>query len=156
MPKRFDLVAVGSGAATSGVAMKCRKAGWSVALVDSQPFGGTCAVRGCDPKKVLVGATEVLDWAARLEGKGVRVAEAKIDWPQLMHFKRSFTDPVPPSRERSFTRAGIEVFHGRAHFVGSSSVEVNGETLDGRYVPRDIKTMIFSYPTVASDIVYMM
>ena len=54
MSKSFDLVAIGSGAAASGVAMKCRKAGWSVALIDSQPLGGTCAVRGCDPKKVLV------------------------------------------------------------------------------------------------------
>ena len=95
MSKSFDLVAIGSGAAASGVAMKCRKAGWSVALIDSQPLGGTCAVRGCDPKKVLVGATEALDWTARLNGKGVRAAEAKIDWRELMHFKRSFTEPVP-------------------------------------------------------------
>ncbi len=134
MSKSFDLIAIGSGAGASGVAMKCRKAGWSVALIDSQPLGGICAVRGCDPKKVLVAATEALDWTARLEGKGVRAAEAKIDWRELMHFKRSFTEPVPAGREKSFTRAGIEVFHGRAHFVGSSTMEVNGETLDARYV----------------------
>jgi len=94
----------------------------------------TSAVRGCDPKKVLVGVTEALDWTARLEGQGVRAAEAKIDWRELMHFKRSFTEPVPASREKSFTRAGIEVFHSRAHFVGSSIIDVNGETLDARYV----------------------
>jgi len=134
MPKKVDLVAIGSGAAASGVAMKCRKAGWSVALIDSQPLGGTCAVRGCDPKKVLVGATEALDWMERLAGKGVRSTEATIDWPELMRFKRSFTEPVPASREKSFTRAGIEVIHGRARFVGASTIEVNGETLDARYV----------------------
>ncbi len=134
MSKAFDLVAIGSGAAASGVATECRKAGWNVALVDSQPLGGTCALRGCDPKKVLVGATEALDWAQRLQGKGVRSAEATVDWPELMRFKRSFTEPVPASLEKSFTRAGIEVFHGRAHFVGSSTIEVNGETLDARYV----------------------
>src|SRR5437764_6740480 len=33
-----------------------RSAGWEVAIIDSKPFGGTCALRGCDPKKVLVGA----------------------------------------------------------------------------------------------------
>jgi glutathione reductase (NADPH) len=134
MSKAFDLVAIGSGAAASGVATKCRKAGWSVALVDSRPLGGTCALRGCDPKKVLVGATEALDWTQRLQGKGVRSAGATVDWPELMRFKRSFTEPVPASLEKSFTRAGIEVFHGRARFVGSSSIEVNGETLDARYV----------------------
>jgi glutathione reductase (NADPH) len=134
MSKAFDLIAIGSGAAASGVAMKCRKAGWSVALIDSLPFGGTCAVRGCDPKKVLVGATEALDWAQRLQGKGVRSPRATLDWPELMQFKRSFTEPVPASMEKSFTGAGIEVFHGRAHFVGSSAIEVDGETLDARHV----------------------
>ena len=134
MSKSVDLVAIGSGAASSGVAVKCRKAGWRVALVDSQPLGGTCAVRGCDPKKVLVGATEALDWTERLAGKGVRSRETKIDWPELMRFKRSFTEPVPASREKSFTRAGIDVLHGRAHFVGPNTVEVNGETLEARYV----------------------
>ncbi|GMR23885.1 MAG: NAD(P)/FAD-dependent oxidoreductase [Acidobacteriota bacterium] len=134
MSKSFDLIAIGSGSGASGVAMKCRKAGWSVALIDSQPLGGTCAVRGCDPKKVLVGAAEALDRIARLEGKGIRATEAKIDWRELMRFKRSFTEPVPASREEGFTRAGIEVFHGRAHFVSSSAMEVNGETLDARHV----------------------
>jgi len=56
MPKRFDVVVIGTGAAASTVATRCRAAGWQVAITDSRPFGGTCALRGCDPKKVLVGA----------------------------------------------------------------------------------------------------
>jgi glutathione reductase (NADPH) len=36
-------------------------AGWNVAIVDSLPFGGTCALRGCDPKKVLVEAAKIID-----------------------------------------------------------------------------------------------
>jgi glutathione reductase (NADPH) len=133
MTKNFDLVAIGSGAAASTVAMKCRKAGWSVALIDSRPLGGTCALRGCDPKKVLVGATEALDWSRRLRGKGVR-ADVQLDWPELMRFKRSFTEPVPENREKSFTRAGIEVFHGRARFAGPRSVRVGDDVLEARYV----------------------
>ncbi len=133
MTKNFDLVAIGSGAAASTVAMKCRKAGFRVALIDSRPLGGTCALRGCDPKKVLVGATEALDSSRRLRGKGVR-ADVRLDWPELMRFKRSFTEPVPENRERSFTRAGIEVFHGRARFAGPRSVRVGDDVLEGRYV----------------------
>ena len=53
-----DLIVIGTGTAASVVAMGCRKAGWSVAVVDHQPFGGTCALRGCDPKKMLIAATE--------------------------------------------------------------------------------------------------
>jgi glutathione reductase (NADPH) len=63
--RRFDLVAIGTGTAASTVATKCRNAGWRVAVIDSRPFGGSCALRGCDPKKVLVGATEALDHIRR-------------------------------------------------------------------------------------------
>lgn len=58
--KTFDLVVIGTGSAASTVASQCRAAGWQTAIVDSRPFGGTCALRGCDPKKVLVGAAEVM------------------------------------------------------------------------------------------------
>lgn len=54
MRKQFDLIVIGTGSAASTVAHECRSAGWDVAIIDSRPFGGTCALRGCDPKKVLV------------------------------------------------------------------------------------------------------
>jgi glutathione reductase (NADPH) len=55
---KFDLIVIGTGTAASTVAYKCRSAGWNVAVIDSLPFGGTCALRGCDPKKVLVEAAK--------------------------------------------------------------------------------------------------
>jgi len=53
MIKKFDVVVIGTGSAASVVAARCRQAGRQVAVIDSKPFGGTCALRGCDPKKVL-------------------------------------------------------------------------------------------------------
>jgi glutathione reductase (NADPH) len=134
MTRKFDLVAIGTGSAASAVASRCRSAGWQVAIVDSRPFGGTCALRGCDPKKVLVGAAEAVDWARRMKGKGIRAEQLRIDWQELMRFKRSFTEPVPKSREEGFAKAGIAAFHGRARFVGPSSVQVNDDVLEGRHV----------------------
>ncbi len=146
MTRKFDLVVIGTGAAASAVARRCRSAGWQVAIVDSRPFGGTCALRGCDPKKVLVGAAEVVDWVHRMTGKGVRAEQLRIDWQELMRFKRSFTEPVPKKQEESFAKAGIAAFHGRARFVGPSSVQVNDDLLEGRYIgiaagqrPADLK-----------------
>ena len=117
-----------------------------MAVIDSRPFGGTCALRGCDPKKVLVGAAEAVDWVRRMKGKGIRAEEICIDWQELMRFKRSFTEPVPRNREEEFAKAGIAAFHGRARFAGPSSVQVNDEVLEGRYVviaagqkPADLK-----------------
>ena len=133
MAKTYDLVVIGTGTAAQTAASRCSAAGWRVAIVDHQPFGGTCALRGCDPKKVLVGATEAVDRARRLRGKGV-AGDASIDWGELMKFKRSFTDPVPESREKTFARKGIDAYHGRAAFAGERAVEVAGETLEGRFV----------------------
>ena len=77
MSKNYDLIVIGTGSAASTVAYKCRSAGWEVVVIDSRPFGGTCALRGCDPKKVLVGAAELLDWHNRMAGYGIISKDAK-------------------------------------------------------------------------------
>ena len=134
MASEFDLVVIGTGSAGGTVASLCRTAGWRVAIVDSRPLGGTCALRGCDPKKVLVGAAEVIDWVRRMKGRGIVADGARIDWPELMRFKRSFTEPVPGQREKSFSSAGIATFHGRARFADQNSVRVGDEVLKARHV----------------------
>ncbi len=132
MLRKFDLVVIGTGSAASTVAYECRKAGWEVAIIDSRPFGGTCALRGCDPKKVLVGVAEIIDSNVRLAGRGVN-SRATIDWPTLMRFKRTFTEPVPENREKGFSSAGIAAVHGRAHFVDQTSVAVGEDTLSAKH-----------------------
>jgi glutathione reductase (NADPH) len=132
MLRKFDLVVIGTGSAASNVAYQCRKAGWEVAIIDSRPFGGTCALRGCDPKKVLVGVAEGVDSNKRLMNRGV-TSEASIDWPALMRFKRTFTEPVPENREKGFASAGIATFHGRAHFVDQTSIVVGNDTISPKH-----------------------
>jgi glutathione reductase (NADPH) len=134
MDKNFDLVVIGTGAAGATAAYKCRDAGWEVAIVDSRPFGGTCALRGCDPKKVLVGAADLVDWLRRMDGKGVSSTDAKIDWSALMRFKKTFTDPVPEDREKKYAQAGIAMFHGRTHFVDRTRLRVGDDNLNGRFI----------------------
>ena len=51
MRKSFDVVVIGTGEAGAAAALGCRAAGQSVAVVDSLPYGGTCGLRGCDPKR---------------------------------------------------------------------------------------------------------
>src|ERR1700674_119747 len=109
-----DLIVIGTGSAAGSVAYPCRSAGWSVTVIDSRPFGGTCQLRGCDPKKVLVGGAELVDWGRRTQSNGVPSLGLTIDWPDLMRFKRTFADPVPEQNERSFANAGIGPLHGRA------------------------------------------
>jgi glutathione reductase (NADPH) len=137
MARQFDLIALGTGSAAAAAAYRCRAAGWQVAVVDSRPFGGTCALRGCDPKKVLVGAADLVDWSRRMQGKGVGAGGLAIDWPALMRFKRTFTGPVPQHREQGFLEAGIVPFHGRARFLDEHTVQVGDDpanVLTARYV----------------------
>jgi len=131
MAEQFDLVVVGTGAGGSAPASRCRAAGWRVAVVDDQPYGGTCELRGCDPKKVLAGAAEIVAWHRRMRGCGV-AGEAAIDWPALMQFKRTFTDPAPPRHQRAFEQAGIVTYHGRARFTDESHMLITAVDEHGR------------------------
>jgi len=133
MDRRFDLVVVGTGV-TSAVASRCREAGWTVAVVDSNPFGGTCALRGCVPKKILVGAAEAVNGARDMADKGVPAADLTIDWPALMRFKHSLVDPTTERTIEAWAKIGIEQFHGRARFVGPTALAVGADRLIARRV----------------------
>lgn len=133
MNRSFDLIVIGTGEAGALVATRSRAAGWKVAIVDCRPFGGTCGLRGCDPKKVLVGAAQAVDWTRRLQGKGL-TNDTQIDWPALIRFKRTFTDPFPQGREAGFVKAGIETIHGTARFVSKTSIQVGNDVLEAKHI----------------------
>jgi len=133
MDRQYDLVVVGTGV-TSAVASRCREAGWTVAVVDSRPFGGTCALRGCVPKKILVSAAEAVHAARDMADKGVPAAGLTVDWGPLMRFKRSQVDSTTQHTEKAWADMGIEQFHGRARFVGATTLAVGDDRLSGRRV----------------------
>jgi glutathione reductase (NADPH) len=131
--KAYDLVVIGSGTAAQVVSARVRAAGWSVAVIDHLPFGGTCALRGCDPKKMLISGAEAIDMARRMRGRGA-TGELGIDWPELIAFKRTFTDPVPQKQEQRLAERGIAAFHGQARFTGRTTIAVDGQNLQARHV----------------------
>lgn len=134
MNNKFDVVVIGSGVAGATVAHNCRAAGWSVAIVDSLPFGGTCALRGCDPKKVLFEVASLLDRSRRMKGYGIASEDIHLDWPALVRFKREVTVPFSENAEKGFKGAGIAAFHGAARFVDRTAVKVGDDVLQGRFV----------------------
>lgn len=126
MSKTFDLIVIGAGMAGVAAANKCGAAGWKVAIVDALPYGGTCALRGCDPKKILRRGAEIIDSARLLKGKGIDTHGLSINWSDLMRHKRGFTDPVPDRMEKGLTGNGVETLHGAAQFAGPTTLEVDG------------------------------
>src|SRR6266446_3558655 len=105
----YDLIVIGTGTAAQMAAGRVRKAGRSVAVIDHRPFGGTCALRGCDPKKLLISGAEAIGLSRRMQKRGA-VGELRIDWKELIAFKRTFTDPVPRRREEGFANQGITAY----------------------------------------------
>lgn len=127
--EHFDLVVLGTGPSGGTVATKIAKAGKRVALVDSRTFGGVCALRGCNPKKVYVNAGQLVDQIHRGDGKLISDASVKIDWKQLHAFKMEFTQPVAEKKEQSFQEDGAETFHGVARFISPDTIDVVGTKL---------------------------
>jgi glutathione reductase (NADPH) len=130
MSHHFDLIVIGAGMAGVAAANKCAAQGWQVAIVDALPYGGTCALRGCDPKKILRRGAEIIDSARLMRGKGIDDTDLSMNWPDLMKHKHGFTDPVPQSMEDGLTGNGVTTLHGRARFTGPRQLKIDGTPYD--------------------------
>ncbi len=132
--EEFDVIVIGSGAAGLTAAYKCLLEKRRVAVVDSGPFGGTCALRGCDPKKVLYGGAEFVDFYNRMKELTTYKQEVSLDWGSLMEFKRTFTDNLPQEMEEFLKDLGISPYHGKARFIDEATVETGDQTLSAKYI----------------------
>lgn len=128
--KQYDVIVIGSGMSGMTVANKCASKGLKVAVTDELPYGGTCALRGCDPKKIIIGATEVRDFAQRLAGKGINTVP-EVDWKDIMAFKQEFVDAMPKKIEKGYKHNGIDTYHGAARFITNDSIKIESEILKG-------------------------
>jgi len=142
--KHYDVFVIGSGIAGQTAAKICKKSGLSVAISDKREFGGTCAIRGCDPKKVLLHFADLLQHARQLKDLGVEELP-KIDWATVQKFKSKFTDKVPISTEKDMVKLGIEMYHQSPRFINESEIEVEGKRVTANnfviatgYVPRTL------------------
>lgn len=129
----FDLIVIGSGSAAGPVVSRTVRAGWSVAVVDEGPFGGTCAQTGCVPKRVWAHVAEVVDAARRQRARGVD-GQLEIAWPSLQRFTATFTEDVPQDTKARWREDGVEVIRARARFAGQDIIAAGDRRLRGRYI----------------------
>ena len=81
---------------------------------------------------MLIGGTWAIDHVRRMRGRRV-VSKVQIDWPELMAFKRSFTDPVAELQERTYRDKGIDTLStpeqsSRVHHPSRNRVRTSGAT----------------------------
>ena len=127
MASACDFAVIGGGNAGVAAAKVAREAGKSVVLFERRELGGTCALRGCVPKKVLVAAAEVLDTIARAGQHGIRVGEPKLDWGKLIARKETFVEGVPDDFAKMLTKRGVRVVLGDVRFTSAHELEAGGE-----------------------------
>ena len=126
--KKYDVFIIGSGMAGMTIANKCASSGLKVGITDELPYGGTCALRGCDPKKVIIGATEVRDFAMRLKEKGIDMIPS-VNWQDIIAFKQSFVDAMPPKIEKGYKHNDIDTYHTSPFFLSKDILQVGTETV---------------------------
>lgn len=126
---KYDVIVIGSGMAGMTIANKCSKKGLKTAVTDSRPYGGTCALRGCDPKKILVGAAEIIDRADKMKGIGIE-GDSSINWQDLMAYKNDFVAKMPKGVEKGYEKAGVDMYHGAASFESEDTVSIGDNLLE--------------------------
>ncbi len=132
MPETYDVIVLGTGVSGTTASFQLAEAGKKVGVADEREFGGTCPLRGCDPKKVLAGAAEIMHRFSQMENHGL-AGDPVIDWNKLIAFKRTFTQPFPRQLEQSMQEAGIDTLHGQAEFSGKNTLRVKGKEFTFRH-----------------------
>jgi glutathione reductase (NADPH) len=129
MTEKYDAFVIGTGASGTTFAYKLLDAGKKVAVADCRKYGGTCALRGCIPKKVLYGAASIVDAHNRMLGKGTGHTKNTVKWKELIDYKKTFTEPHPYRHEEHFRDAGIDTYHGVVRFEDESTLVVNDQRI---------------------------
>ncbi|MEM7562560.1 MAG: NAD(P)/FAD-dependent oxidoreductase [Pseudomonadota bacterium] len=129
MSQKYDIVIIGAGNAGFGVSQIAHPAGKSIAFIESDEFGGTCPNRGCTPKKVLVAAAHALHEIELASEHAITVGDVSIDWGKLIQRKSDMIDFIPGAMEETAASRG-DVYKGKARFVASNAIEVNGERIE--------------------------
>jgi mycothione reductase len=124
---RYDLVIVGAG--TGNMLPAGQFAGWRIAVVEADRFGGTCLNRGCIPSKMLVHTADVAA-AVRDAGRfGIKAEWSGADWPAIRDRVFGRIDPLPGLAAAHRRAGGVDVYFGAARFLAPKVLRVGDDEL---------------------------
>src|SRR5262245_34108325 len=118
----FDLFVIGGGSGGVRAARIASQHGARVAIAEEYRFGGTCVIRGCVPKKLLVYASRFRDDFEDSRGFGWTVDGARFDWPTLIANKDKEIARLEGAYRRTVGNAGATAFDTRATIAGPHTV----------------------------------
>jgi glutathione reductase (NADPH) len=126
----FDLVVVGAGSGGVRAARVAAAQGAKVAIIEEHRIGGTCVIRGCVPKKLLVYGAQFAEDLVDARRFGWSVDNATFDWPTLRDNVLAEVSRLSGIYTETLTSHGVETVNGRAVVTGPHTVRVDGRDLD--------------------------
>jgi glutathione reductase (NADPH) len=130
----YDLFVLGAGSGGVRASRLAAATGAKVAIAEEVRVGGTCVLRGCIPKKLLVIGSHFAEDFEDAAAYGWHVAEPTLDWPKLIAAKNRELDRLHGIYLQVLNKAGVTVIDGRARLVGQNEVEVAGRTYSARHI----------------------
>ena len=112
----YDLFVIGGGSGGVRASRMAAMAGAKVALAEEYRMGGTCVIRGCIPKKLLVYASQFSENVKDAAGYGWDFGDARFDWPTLIANKDKEIARLEGLYTKNVTAAGVTIFQDRAVF----------------------------------------
>lgn len=131
----FDLFVIGGGSGGVRAARIAAQAGARVGLAEEYRAGGTCVIRGCVPKKLLVHASGFRDAFEDAPGFGWSLERPRFDWAKLIAAKDAEIARLEAAYRGTLRNAGVQVFNARAVLDGPHEVRLaTGETFSAKHI----------------------
>jgi glutathione reductase (NADPH) len=130
----FDLFVIGGGSGGVRASRIAAGHGAKVAVAEQYRLGGTCVIRGCVPKKLLMYASQFGPALKDSAGFGWRVPDASHEWGDLIRGKDKEIDRLEHVYEAQLEKAGVELLTGRATIVGAHEVCENDVRITARHI----------------------
>ncbi|MCP9826769.1 FAD-dependent oxidoreductase, partial [Synechococcus sp. EJ6-Ellesmere] len=121
---RFDLVVIGAGSGGLAAAKRAASHGARVAVIEGHRVGGTCVIRGCVPKKLLVYGSAYRHLLADAASYGWSVGQTHCDTSQLLAAVRAEVDRLNGLHIGFLESAGVELVKGWGRFLDAHHIEV--------------------------------
>ena len=125
MADGFDLIVLGAGSGGLAAAKRAASHGARVAIVEGDRVGGTCVIRGCVPKKLLVYGSAYRHLLAAAPSYGWNLGSVQLDASQLLSNVRQEVDRLNRLHLGFLDTAGVELVKGWGRFLGPKTVEVS-------------------------------
>ena len=132
----YDLFVIGAGSGGVRAARMSAAFGATVAIAEEYRIGGTCVIRGCVPKKLLIYASEFgHEMADIAPGYGWTFEGAKFDWATLRDNVAAEVDRLSGIYARNLRNSGVEVIEARAELTGPNEVKLStGATITAKTI----------------------